>query len=153
MYRATQQRYRDEILRPHVLTIMRNFNVIYQHGNSRPHVAMVTLAYLQSNAMQISPCSSKSPNLNPFEYVWVELDIRVRHASHNHRLLYSWHKQSKRSGMPFPNVWFVILLIPWVEDSNLFSTSLDHSCSLSLLTWLWVNRFYLCEMPTLSLFH
>ena len=57
---------------------------INQHGpaitfqQDRPHTARATQAFLQQNSINVLSWSSKSPDLDPIEHIWDELDRQVR---------------------------------------------------------------------------
>ena len=75
----TAQRYCDEIFQPHGLPIMQQNGVRFQQDNARPHTARLTTAFFQThNIAAVLPWPFKSPDFNPIDYLWDELDRRLR---------------------------------------------------------------------------
>ena len=74
----TAARYRDEILRPHVIPFLQQHNLTLQQDNARPHVARIYQVFLENNNVQPLNWPPYSPYLSPFEHLWDQLDRRVR---------------------------------------------------------------------------
>ena len=72
------QRYRDEILRPTVVTFIRRHRPMFQHDNAQPHVARICTQFLEAENVPVLPCPAYSPDMSPIEHVWDALDQRVR---------------------------------------------------------------------------
>ncbi|GFT44833.1 transposable element Tcb1 transposase [Trichonephila clavipes] len=65
----TDQRYVDDILRPHVGPFLNGLpGAIFQQDNARPHAARVAQDFLRH--FQILPLPSRSPYLSSVEHVW-----------------------------------------------------------------------------------
>ena len=74
------QRYRDEILRPHAVPMLRRIGqgAVYQDDNARPHRAGLVDDFLVRSGVVRMDWPACSPNLNPIEFFWDHLERQVR---------------------------------------------------------------------------
>lgn len=65
----------DKILQPHIVPIKQNNGRNFEHGNARLHTSRLNPAFLQTTFL---PWHSESPDSDPIEHLWDELNKHVR---------------------------------------------------------------------------
>ncbi|GFU85557.1 transposable element Tcb2 transposase [Trichonephila clavipes] len=79
------QRYVDNILRPHVESFLNGLQgAIFQQDNARPHTARVAQDFLRH--FQTLPWLTRSPDLSPVEHVWNQLKQQMPSCHYVHDL-------------------------------------------------------------------
>ncbi len=71
------QRYRDEIMRPIVVSFIHDHHLILQHDNARPHVPRICTQSLEAENIPVLAWPAYSPYMSPIEHVWDPLDRRI----------------------------------------------------------------------------
>ena len=72
------KRYNDNVLTPIVLPFVQRYNVTFQQGNARPHVARICMEFLATNHVNVLPWPAYiSPDLSPIEHIWDILHRKV----------------------------------------------------------------------------
>ncbi|GFV60907.1 DDE_3 domain-containing protein [Trichonephila clavipes] len=81
----TDQRYVDDILRPHVGPFLNGLpGAIFQQDNARPHTARVAEDFLRH--FQTLPWPARSPDLSLLEHVWDQLKRQMPSCLSVHHL-------------------------------------------------------------------
>lgn len=75
-----------DILKSGFLGTLRDHNIqpgtfIFQQGNDSKHTSKFTKAWMQDNGLDVLPWAPQSPDMNPIEHIWNEVDRRVRKRS------------------------------------------------------------------------
>lgn len=77
--RLNAQRYQNTILTPVAIPhVQQNRRMTFMHDGAPCHTAAGTQRLLNRNQIRVLPWCSKSPDMNPIEHLWDELDRRLR---------------------------------------------------------------------------
>jgi hypothetical protein len=64
-----EQRYRDEIPRPIVVSFICHHHLMFQHDNAQPHVTRICTQFLETEKVPVLPWPVYSPDMSPIEHV------------------------------------------------------------------------------------
>ena len=79
----------------------RNNRFLFQQDNARPHIARLSMNFLQSNNVNALPWPSLFSDLAPIEHVWDMLNRRIREIIIHSTLCRNWKMRSSLNGTPF----------------------------------------------------
>ncbi len=95
------QRYRDEILRPIVVSFIHDHHLMLQHDNSRPHFARICTQFLEDENILDLAWPAYSLDISPIEHVWDALDWHIRQRVPVPANISNFAQPLKRSGPTF----------------------------------------------------
>ena len=75
---VTALRYINQVLRLHIVPyFIRHHHNTFQQDNARAHTARDSNDFLQQHNMRIMPWPAQSPDLNPTEHLWDEIQRKL----------------------------------------------------------------------------
>ena len=86
--RINSERYIEEILGYHLIPFLEEFEEEYgeyffQQDNASIHTSRKTRDFIEENAIILLPWPGQSPDLNPIEHIWDELERNIRSRKEN----------------------------------------------------------------------
>ncbi|CAB3230083.1 unnamed protein product [Arctia plantaginis] len=112
------ERYAEEILNEHVGPFMARMDRhgILMHDNARPHTARIVHDYLEEVGIELMQWPARSPDLNPIEHAWDELQRCVK-------------------GRNPPLITLPELKQAWWNGKVFLSTGSEIWCTACLIAW------------------
>ena len=93
------QRYKDQVINAAVVPLFAaQPQLTLMHDGATPHTARAVGQHLANLGIAVLPWTSKSPDLNPIEHIWDELERRLRTRQHEPATLAELKYPRRRMG-------------------------------------------------------
>ncbi len=149
------QRYRDEILRPIVVSFIHDHHLMLQHDNAWPHVARICTQFLEAENIPVIVWPAYLLDMSPIEHVWDTLDWACTAAcssscqysatSHSHWRGVDQHSPGHNQQpdqlyakemccTAWSHQILTVFRTPQYSKTANFMTSLRHTCAIIMLS-------------------